>query len=136
MTITGMVIDAGVETVSASLGSNYICPSEFNNTICFNSEGDVAVQGKFDEDIKVMISSTGKSCNIGKGMYDFEYTGCRLDGFKQLSVANILVMSKKGTVTVKGAGIAEQIIAGENIVKIAPKGIKFLRKASYFLRFL
>jgi hypothetical protein len=58
-----------------------------------------------------------------------------LDQFKQLEAYNVLLISNKGKVSLKGTSIIKKIATGTDIIKVSPKGVRLLRKLSYLIRF-
>jgi len=91
--VVGPIIDSVAAEVLDNLGSDNICPEEFNNDqykVCFNSEGDVTIDGFVGEQISIEIEGLQDTCHIKTGNYDFEYSGCKLENFKQLSAYNLL----------------------------------------------
>lgn len=137
--VIGPKLDNAFETALQDLGDNIVCPEEFatdNTKICFNAKGDVIVDGLIQETIAIKIDGASNSCIIGLGDYDFEYSGCRLDNFKQLTTYNIVMLSSKGQVSISSLVLSRKIMSGLGIMKITPKGVRLLRKLSYLSRFL
>jgi len=137
--VIGPIADDALAQTLNRLGNNNICPNEFDTEefkVCFNAEGDVIVDGKFDETITIKIDGTSETCHIKTGNYDFEYSGCRLYKFKQIEVHDILLISSKGEITLQGSKIVSQIMKGSGIITLTPKGIKSIKNIAYFLRFI
>lgn len=137
--VIGPLLEQGFSDVLDKLGQDSICPKEFtasNYSICFNAEGDVIVNGRLTEQITVQIDGTNDACHIKRGYYDFEYSGCRLDKFKNLEAHNILLITSGGRVSLSGKNLLGKISAGSEILKISPKGVRWLRQLLPFVRFL
>ncbi len=137
--IIGAITDQVLEGVLAQLGSDNVCPKEFSTEqykVCFNANGEVIVDGLIQDTVTIQIDGTSNSCHIKTGQYDFEYSGCRLDNFKQLSAYNLLLISSKGKISLKGATIIKRIAVGSTIVKSSPKGIRWFKRLKYLTRFV
>lgn len=136
--VIGPPLDDALEKALEKLGSDNLCPEEFNvdqYKICFNAQGDVIVDGIINEPVTVKIDGASNSCHIKSGQYDFEYSGCKLDQFKQLEAYNILLITNKGKVSLKGETLLKKIASNSDIVRISPKGVKWIKRLSYLLRF-
>ena len=136
--VVGPVVDEVTIDLFKELGSDAVCPEEFSYVsykVCFNAKGDVIVDGRVNEQLIIQIDGTSDSCHINTGNYDLEYSGCNLDKFKQLSAYNLIFISSKGRISVKGSELVSKIMAGNDIMKINPKGIRSLKKLLYFTRF-
>lgn len=134
--IIGPEIDKIVDDALAQLGRDSLCPEEFSNQeykICFNAEGDIIIDGSISNQIIIQIEDTSDSCHIQTGHYDFEYSGCKLNKFKQLEAYNLLLISNTGYVSINGKNFFNKIIAQKNIVNLTPKGIKLFKKLKYVL---
>ncbi len=137
--VIGPAIDKELGDALEKLGSDSICPDEFKTAeynICFTKDGDVIANGKLNEDVGVEISGTGNSCKITRGHYSFEYSGCRLDNFKQVEAYNLILVTRNGKIILKGTELFNDIIKGTEIITIAPKGLRILREIVPFVRFL
>ncbi len=134
--IIGPALEEPIDNLIESLGSNYVCPSEFNSDkykICFNSEGEIVVDGIVETSTSIRIEEMGKICHISAGNYDFEYTNCKFNNLKQLTAYNLILVTNKGEIRLKGAELVSKITNKSEV--ISPKGIKWLKRLKYLIRF-
>lgn len=124
------VVDEMIDEVADLLGDDNYCPPEFEKEgyrVCLDAEGNIFVDGILDSNISLQIDGFNDVCYIQAGNYNFEYSGCQLDKFKQISAYNLILVSKTGKITIKGTTIIKKITAGTGIVKIS-KFAKVLNK--------
>lgn len=137
--VIGPELDEAIGNVLDQLGDDTICPEDFKvgqGKLCFNAKGDVIADGIIDDSVTIKVSGTSNSCRIEAGNYDFEYSGCRLDKFKQMTAYNFIMISNRGTVSISGLTLSKQIMSRSGIIKVTPKGIKLAKRLSYFIKFL
>lgn len=136
--IIGPALEDVGNSIIEELGQNSVCPQEFATTqykVCFNANGDVIADGQFNEVITVSIDGTTDSCHINTGNYDFQFTGCKLDKFKQLEAYSLVLINSKGEVSLSGKEVIKRIGLGQQIVKIKPKQLNWIRRLLPFIRF-
>lgn len=136
--IIGPVIEQAAVEALESLGDDAVCPEEFSEEsykICFDSQGSVIVDGIIADNIQVRLDGVGNTCHIRAGSYDFEYSGCELNQFKQLTAYNLLIITKKGNIRINGAKLLSQVSEGAGVVKISPKKISWIKQLLYLVRF-
>jgi len=136
--VFGPIFEQAAVDVLESLGDDAVCPEEFSQEgykVCFDASGSVIIDGIIDDDIQVKLDGIGNTCHIKAGSYNFEYSECKLDQFKQLTAYNLLIITKKGDIRIKGSTLLAQISKGTGIVKLSPKKISWIRKLFYFIKF-
>lgn len=137
--LIGSAVESGLSEALDALSASSVCPNEFKTSefqVCFTKDGDVVAEGKFSEKVTVEIEGFGNSCVINSGQYSFEYSGCRLDKFKQAEAYNLVLITREGKVLLKSEAIAKKILAGAEIVNVAPKGVRILRQIMPAIRIL
>lgn len=136
--IIGPILEQVTGDVLESLGDNAVCPEEFSGAgykICFDAEGNVIADGFISDSIQVKLDGIGNTCHIQAGNYDFEYSGCKLDQFKQLTAYNLIIITKKGNIKINGEKLLLEASKGAGIVKLNPKKISWVKRLIYFVRF-
>ncbi len=136
--VIGPIFEEVGNTLLNELGSNSICPEEFKTAqyrICFNTKGEVIADGQFSETTTISIDGTTNSCHVNTGNYDFQFTGCKLEKFKQLEAYNLILLTSKGRISLNGKEILNRIDYGYQIVKITPKELSWTRKLLPFIKF-
>ena len=135
--ISFLIVDPVIDDILDQLGQDVVCTSEYYNesfNLCFDKEGGVIVDGKVSDSLSVQIEPSTDICYIQIGDYDLEYVGCKLSGFKQIGMYNLVVISNKGRIIIKGEEILNKVAMGVGVTKYNPTKIKWIKRLSYLLK--